>query len=68
MSVDEIGANWAIFLIDWGSQGEDIGGERVGGKPAEAHILWYVFKATAGLSSCGGPHGLPRGGKHVIKT
>lgn len=24
----------------------------MGGKPAEAHILWYVCKAVAGLSSC----------------
>lgn len=42
----------AILDIDWGSQGEDIEGERMGGKPAEAHILWYVCKAVAGLSSC----------------
>lgn len=44
--------NRAILDIDWGSQGEDIEGERMGGKPAKAHILWYVCKAVAGLSSC----------------
>ena len=31
-----------ILDVDWRGQGEDIKGEEMGGKPAEAHILWYV--------------------------